>query len=166
MRQRNQMYLDPWHSGCTATAQDRPGPVIPSGALPKSYSDSSNSSLILPGLAECEFNAQNSGSLRCFLENYVANNFVPFRGGLVNCLWMYTDYQATVRFQGQKKVVTLSRFIHTVIDVCYHVFKIRVTPEGFCFVRGESDQKISERLKAAKITNSELYFKGMRFETK
>jgi len=150
-------------SAVAAPAPDKPASVSSTGALPESYSELSRSSLVLPGLTVFEFNAQNSGSLTCFLENYVVNNFVPFRGGQVNCLWMYTDYQATVRFQGQKKVLSLARFIHTVIDVCFLVYKIHVTPEDFCFLRNESDQMINERLKAA---NSELYFKDMRFVTK
>ena len=83
----------------------------------------------------------------------------------MNCLLMYTDYQKTVVNQGQK-VVSFARFIHTVIDVCFHVFKNHARPENFCFVRGESDQMLDERLRTAQNTTKELYVKDMLFKKK
>ena len=48
----------------------------------------------------------------------------------------------------------------------FHVFKNHARPENFCFVRGESDQMLDERLRTAQNTTKELYVKDMLFKKK
>ena len=94
------------------------------------------------------------GHHRSLLKTYLVNNFIPSRWGEVNCLWMYKNYQVTMRFQGQLKVLSPTRFLVLVNESCVRRWNFSVIkPEELGY---------HSRIETRNIGPA-LYFKGLEF---
>merc|ERR1712192_165663 len=52
--------------------------------------------------------------LRIGLDSYLLTNYVPFRGGLNNCVRMFKHYQETMQSFGHREMFSLTEFVSTV----------------------------------------------------
>ena len=111
------------------------------------------SAFTLPGLSVLEDSAVNSPAFaaqRIILESYLVTNFAPDGPvRLINCLWMYKNYQKTIKSQGHREVLPPTMFVDAVNELAKVHWNIDVMP-------------VQERSPSKILDFCQVYFEGFR----